>query len=131
MPDDDVVVSVDELVLLLPIEEVEEDGDEDEYVDEEVDGSVLVLPLTEPLVVPLAPIVDVLLAEDWGAGVLDEPPVLWSVVLAGAVALVPPLPAFAESELLVCATAKPPMASAAAAANVVSVFLVVDMSFAP
>jgi hypothetical protein len=104
------------------------------------------------LAVPLAPMLDVLglvellavlpdelvlglvelLVDDEVLGaVLDDPPVLLSVLFS-VEALVPPLPAFDASELLlVCAIAKPPMPSAAAAANVVSVFLVVVMSIAP
>jgi hypothetical protein len=45
--------------------------------------------------------------------------------------LVPPAPLLLPDVPPVCAMAKPPMASAAAAANVVSVFLVVVMCVAP
>jgi hypothetical protein len=122
---DDVVVSVDAVLFVV--------------VDD--DWSLLIVPLALPPVVPLAPMLDVpvellgeveLLYELLGVVLLDVlPAVPWSgVLLVVDEALVPPA-AEPEPDEPVCAMAKPPMASAAAAANVVSVFLVVVMSSAP
>lgn len=115
----------------------------------EDDWSLLV-PLVLP-VVPAAPMLDVLglvellavppevlglvlglavlLAELLGVLLVEPIELLVPGVLLVDEALVPPPPLVPAPP--VCATAKPPMASAAAAANVVSVFLVVVMSFAP
>lgn len=138
-----VVVSVDDVVLF------DEEDELSLFIELEP-----VVPL-EPVVlpVPLAPMLDVLGLEELLAvllelelglvelevellGVLLVEPVallVLGVVLFVDEALVPPAPDEPdEPELpLDCAMAKPPMASAAAAANVVSVFLVVVMSFAP
>jgi hypothetical protein len=132
LPDDDVVVSVDAVLFV-----------EDDWS--------LLMPL-EPLVVPLAPMLDVLglvellavlpLVELLGlvellyellGVVLVEPVALLLLVSLVDEAVVPPeaLEPLVPDVPLDCAIAKPPMASAAAAANVVSVFLVVVMSFAP
>lgn len=117
---------------------------------DELDWSLLIVPLPLLLPVPLAPMLDVPLEVPGLAAVLplgvvellgiDElllgvelvEPVDESVLgVVGPVveALVPPLDPPVPP--LVCAMAMPPMASAAAAANVVSVFLVVVMSSAP
>lgn len=113
-------------------------------VDEE--ESLLIVLL---LPVPLAPMLDVpveellgdvslllvsvelLLVELLGMELVEPvAELVLGVVLFVEEALVPPLPEDAPvPELPVCATAMPPMASAAAAASVVSVFFVVVMSF--
>ena len=114
------------------------------------DVSLFIVLLVEPLVVPLAPMLDVLLLLSLFAVSVDVlgvvelllyellgvvlPALVEPVVLLASCvddALVPPPDDEPADEPPVCAIATPPMASAAAAANVVRGFLVVVMSFAP
>jgi hypothetical protein len=128
--DDELLMSVDELLFVVD------------------DVSLLVVPLAPMLevlgLVELFAVLELLLGvvEELLLGVVEPVLLLGEVAVEPAdglvllvvlfvdEALVPPEPELPELPP-VCAIAKPPMASAAAAANVVSVFLVVVMSFAP